>query len=101
MIGRAAYHDPASVLLQADSLVYGSTDKTTAEQAVIDMLPYIENHIATGGRLNQITRHMLGIFAGRPGAKLWRRILSETAHKEGAGPETVLTALDAMKQKAA
>lgn len=101
MIGRAAYHDPASVLLQADSLVYGSTDKTTAEQAVIDMLPYIENHIAKGGRLNQITRHMLGIFAGRPGAKLWRRILSETAHKEGAGPETVLTALDAMKQKAA
>ncbi len=101
MIGRAAYHDPASVLLQADSLVYGSADKTTAEQAVIDMLPYIENHIAKGGRLNQITRHMLGIFAGRPGAKLWRRILSETAHKEGAGPETVLTALDAMKQKAA
>ncbi len=101
MIGRAAYHDPASVLLQADSLVYGETDKTTAEQAVLDMLPYIERHIANGGRLNQITRHMLGIFTGRPGAKLWRRILSETAHKDGAGPEVVLTALDAMKQKAA
>jgi tRNA-dihydrouridine synthase A len=101
MIGRTAYHDPATILINADSRIYGGTDKRTIEQAVIDMLPYIENHLSTGGRLNQITRHMLGAFSGRAGARLWRRILSESAHKDGAGPELVETALTAIKQKAA
>jgi tRNA-dihydrouridine synthase A len=101
MIGRTAYHDPAPILINVDSRIYGEIDQTNIEQAVLDMLPYIENHLSTGGRLNQITRHMLGAFAGRAGARLWRRILSESAHKDGAGPELILTALDAMKQKAA
>jgi tRNA-dihydrouridine synthase A len=101
MIGRTAYHDPAQILPNADSRIYGATDQRTIEQAVLDMLPYIEQHLINGGRLNQITRHMLGAFTGRAGARLWRRILSESAHKEGAGPELVETALDAIKQKAA
>ncbi|MEK6205472.1 MAG: tRNA-dihydrouridine synthase, partial [Amylibacter sp.] len=101
MIGRTAYHDPATILINADSRIYGGTDKRTIEQAVIDMLPYIENHLSKGGRLNQITRHMLGAFTGRAGARLWRRILSESSHKDGAGPELVETALNAIKQKAA
>ncbi len=101
MIGRTAYHDPAPILISADSCIYGATDETTIEQAVIDMLPYIENHLSNGGRLNQITRHMLGAFTGRAGARLWRRILSESAHKNGAGPELIETALEAIKQKAA
>jgi len=101
MIGRTAYHDPAAILCHTDSRIYGDTDQRTAEQAVIDMLPYIEKHLSQGGRLNQITRHMLGAFSGRPGARLWRRILSEAAHKDTAGPKLILTALDAMKQKAA
>ncbi|MBL4749393.1 MAG: tRNA dihydrouridine(20/20a) synthase DusA [Amylibacter sp.] len=101
MIGRTAYHDPAPILINADSRIYGKTDQTSIEQAVRDMLPYIENHLSNGGRLNQITRHMLGAFAGRAGARLWRRILSESAHKDGAGPELILTALEAIKQKAA
>ena len=101
MIGRAAYHDPAPILINADSRIYGKTDQTGIEQAILDMLPYIENHLSTGGRLNQITRHLLGAFAGRAGARLWRRILSESAHKDGASPELILTALEAMKQKAA
>jgi tRNA-dihydrouridine synthase A len=101
MIGRTAYHDPAPILINADSRIYGCSDQTTIEQAVLDMLPYIENHLSRGGRLNQITRHMLGAFTGRAGARLWRRILSESAHKDGAGPELVETALDAIKQKAA
>jgi tRNA-dihydrouridine synthase A len=101
MIGRTAYHDPAAILCNTDSRIYRGSDQRTAEQAVIDMLPYIEKHLATGGRLNQITRHMLGAFSGRPGARLWRRILSQSAHKDGADPELVLTALNAMKQKAA
>jgi tRNA-dihydrouridine synthase A len=101
MMGRVAYHDPAPILTQADSRIYGSTDGRSVEQAVLDMLPYIENHLSNGGRLNQITRHMLGAFTGRAGARLWRRILSESSHKDGAGPELIETALDAMKQKAA
>ncbi len=101
MVGRTAYHDPAPILINADSRIYGATDQTCIEQAVIDMLPYIETHLSHGGRLNQITRHMLGAFTGRPGARLWRRILSESAHKDRAGPELILTALEAIKQKAA
>jgi tRNA-dihydrouridine synthase A len=57
------------------------------------MLPYIEAHLVAGGRLNQITRHMMGLFAGRPGARAWRRMLSEGAHAQDAGPELVRAAL--------
>lgn len=94
MIGRAAYHNPSDVLLEADARIYGGGHQTTAEQAVRDMLPYIESHLHSGGRLHQVTRHMLGLFAGRPGARLWRRVLSEGASKPGAGTEMVLQALE-------
>jgi tRNA-dihydrouridine synthase A len=99
MIGRAAYHTPADVLLEADCRIFGETGPApTAHQVAEAMLPYIEAHIAGGGRLNQITRHMLGLFAGRPGARHWKRILSEEAHKDGAGPEVVERALSAVLQ---
>jgi tRNA-dihydrouridine synthase A len=102
MIGRAAYHTPADVLLEADQRIYGATTPPkTAHQVAAEMLPYIEAHLAAGGRLNQITRHMLGLFAGRPGARHWKRILSEQAHRDGAGPEVVQAALDAVSQFAA
>jgi tRNA-dihydrouridine synthase A len=61
------------------------------------MLPYIEDHLSKGDRLAQITRHMLGLFQGRPGARRWRRILSEGAHKPGAGPALVEEALSAIE----
>ena len=57
------------------------------------MLPYIEAHLTHGGRLQQITRHMLGLFAGRPGARGWRRVLSEGATQPGAGPDLLVAAL--------
>ncbi|TBX27873.1 tRNA-dihydrouridine synthase A [Roseovarius sp. JS7-11] len=102
MIGRAAYHTPADVLLEADQRIFGATTPPkTAHQVAEEMLPYIEAHLAAGGRLNQITRHMLGLFAGRPGARHWKRILSEQAHRDGAGPEVVQAALDAVSQFAA
>lgn len=94
MIGRAAYHNPADILLDADRVIFGTSHVTSATQAVHDMLPYIENHLADGGRLHQITRHMLGLFAGRPGARMWRRVLSERATQRGAGTDLVLEALD-------
>ncbi len=101
MIGRAAYHDPSRVLLDADTRVYGTDHHITAEAAVHEMLDYIEAHVTAGGKLSQITRHMLGLFTGRPGARIWRRTLSEGAHKRGAGPELVLDAMAQMKQSLA
>lgn len=93
MIGRAAYHDPFTILGAADRRIFGSDHAIRAEDAARAMLPYIEAHLASGGRLNQITRHMLGLFAGRPGARAWRRHLSENAHRTGAGPEVIRDAL--------
>ncbi|GGO54114.1 tRNA-U16,U17-dihydrouridine synthase [Roseovarius pacificus] len=94
MIGRAAYHQPADILCAADRVIFGAQGPdSTPEGAVLAMLPYIEDHLATGGKLHQVTRHMLGLFAGRPGARAWRRILSEGATRPGAGPELVEQAL--------
>ena len=93
MVGRAAYHSPADILSEADRRIWGEGEDTTAEAAVRAMLPYIEAHLAAGGRLHQVTRHMLGLFAGRPGARGWRRVLSEGASRPGAGVALVLEAL--------
>jgi tRNA-dihydrouridine synthase A len=102
MIGRAAYHTPADILSRADAEIFGETGPgRTAEDAVLAMLPYIEAHLASGGRLNQITRHMLGLFAGRPGARAWKRMLSDGAHRDGAGPDLVERALGEVTLRAA
>ncbi len=102
MIGRAAYHTPAEILLSADAAIFGeAAPGRCAEDVALAMLPYIETHLGAGGRLNQITRHMLGLFAGRPGARGWKRTLSEQAHRDGAGPEVVLQALGHVTQHAA
>ena len=93
MIGRAAYHNPADILCQADPMIFGRGSASSAEEAARAMLPYIEAHLSAGGKLGQVTRHMLGLFTGRPGARLWRRTLSEGAHLDGAGPELVEAAL--------
>jgi tRNA-dihydrouridine synthase A len=94
MIGRAAYHRPVDILGSADRRIFGlDVPDRTAEDAVVAMLPYIEAHLAKGGKLHQVTRHMLGLFAGRPGARAWRRHLSENVTRPGAGPELVEEAL--------
>ncbi|WP_282151561.1 tRNA dihydrouridine(20/20a) synthase DusA [Ruegeria atlantica] len=96
MIGRAAYHQPTDILAQADAMIFGSGQVADPIDVVHKMVPYVENHLAEGGRLHQITRHMLGLFAGRPGARAWRRALSEGAVHDGAGPEVMLQALDSI-----
>ncbi len=96
MIGRVAYHDPMTILGTADKQIFGSNYAISAADAARAMLPYIETHLAGGGRLNQITRHILGLFAGQPGARRWKRVLSEQAHIAGAGPEVVERALVAV-----
>jgi len=94
MIGRAAYHSPCDILLPADRVIFGedAADRTPHEIARA-MLPYIERQLTEGQRLHAVTRHMLGLFAGRPGARAWRRHLSEHAARDGAGPEVVEAAL--------
>ena len=93
MVGRAAYHTPYDILAGADAALYGGAPGPTAKAAARAMLPYIEAHLAAGGRLHHVTRHMLGLFHGRPGARGWRRVLSEGASAPGAGPELVEAAL--------
>lgn len=93
MIGRAAYHDPTTILSAADPLIFDTGTTRDPAAIVHEMLPYIDRHLASGGRLHQITRHMLGLFSGRPGARAWRRTLSEGAHRPEAGPDLLLQAL--------
>lgn len=100
MIGRAAYHDPAATLIGADAL-WGEDHVPDPVQVVLDMLPYVEAHLAQGGRLHQISRHMLGLFHGRPGARGWRQVLSSDASREGAGTDTLLRALARVTEAAA
>lgn len=76
MLGRAAYHDPY-LLAAVDNRYFGVTSAPLTRQQVLEsMLPYIAQHLANGGRLHAITRHMLGLFHGEAGAKGWRRFLS-------------------------
>ncbi|AZV78070.1 tRNA dihydrouridine(20/20a) synthase DusA [Parasedimentitalea marina] len=98
MIGRAAYHQPGDVLRAADPEIFGTGEFSDPIDVARQMLPYIERHLSQGGRLHQVTRHMLGLFAGRPGARQWRRTLSEGAHRDSAGPALVETALAAISE---
>ncbi|WP_444906341.1 tRNA dihydrouridine(20/20a) synthase DusA [Microbulbifer sp. SSSA008] len=99
MLGRAAYQTP-TILAQVDSQLFGGETGPDAIQVVEQMLPYIEQEMQRGQRLNHITRHMLGLFQGLPGARRFRRHLSENAHKPGAGPEVLEQALAQVTQAA-
>jgi tRNA-dihydrouridine synthase A len=79
MVGRAAYHQPWEILGQADRLWGGTPRFADPLAAAAALRELIEAHLAAGGRLHQVTRHMLGLFHGRPGARGWRRRLSEGA----------------------
>ena len=95
MIGRQAYHRPYFL---AELERHFNPDRPLPDRRKIveDMIPYIETELAGGERLGWITRHMLGLFAGQPGARSWRRHVSEHAYREGAGVEVLLDALEAM-----
>lgn len=93
MLGREAYHNP-SVLMEADRRYFGSeeTIKDKAD-ALRRLYPYIEEHLQQGGPLNHISRHILGLFNGQPGARQFRRYLSENAFRKDAGCHTIEEAL--------
>lgn len=99
MIGRAAYHQPWAVLGGADAAIWGTDAPANTPHAVAQaMIPYAARHVAAGGRLHQVTRHMLGLFAGQPGARAWRQILSSEAVRPDAGPAVIEAALGAVAE---
>lgn len=96
MIGRAAYRDPY-ILADADRRYFGiRTPPPDRAEVVAAMLPYIETQLGAGLRLHGVTRHMISMFQGVPGARQWRRILSTDVHAPGAGPAVVERALAAV-----
>lgn len=94
MIGREVYANPW-LLADVDRRIFGAERNpcTTPQDAVRALLPFVEQELAAGTPLQRITRHILGLFQGRPGAKAWRRHLSEQAHRAGAGIEVLEQAL--------
>jgi tRNA-dihydrouridine synthase A len=93
MIGREAYQNPW-LLAAADERIFGDAARVGSRQEVVArMLPFIGQALEKGVPLHRITRHMLGLFQGQPGARGWRRYLSEHAHRPGAGTEVLIEAL--------
>ncbi len=89
MLGRAAYHEPA-LLAEVDHRFHGEPEQPVDWAAVIAaMADHAGRHIAAGGRLSHVTRHMVGLFHGLPGARRFRQILSTEATRPGAGPEVL------------
>jgi tRNA-dihydrouridine synthase A len=97
MLGRVAYQDPYR-LAEIDAALNG-TPLPSRHDIVERMLPFIEQRMTNGAPLKAITRHMLGLFQGLPGARRWRRILSEDAHRPGSGPELVRQAAMAVPRE--
>ena len=95
MLGRAAYHEPA-ILGQVDRRVFGQGEDVDAFQAVELYRPYVMGQLSRGVHLAAMTRHMLGLFHGLPGARSWRRILTVEGVKAGAGIEVIDAALAAV-----
>jgi tRNA-dihydrouridine synthase A len=97
MLGRAAYQTPG-LLGAVDAHLFGEGTPVAAGYAVRTFEPYIAARLAEGTSLHSMTRHMLGLFAGQPGARQWRRILSEQAPRPGAGLDVLRAALAAVEE---
>jgi tRNA-dihydrouridine synthase A len=97
MLGRAAYHDP-TILADVDARLFGAAGPgPTPAQAVERYLPYARAELARGTHLAAMTRHMLGLFHGRPGARAWRRTLTVEAARPGADAAVIERALDSIR----
>jgi tRNA-dihydrouridine synthase A len=100
MLGRAAYHTPW-LLSEADHEILGDPPSSLARRDVVErMMDYAQEELAKGTYLSHITRHMLGLYHGQPNGRLWRRVLSEGAHRPGAGFDLLKYALDKVEGRA-
>jgi tRNA-dihydrouridine synthase A len=92
-LGRAAYQNPC-LLAQVDRRLFGSAADGPSRREVIEALaPYAEAHVRAGGRLNNIARHILGLYHGRPRGRAFRRHIAERAPREGASADVLLEAM--------
>jgi tRNA-dihydrouridine synthase A len=92
MLGRAAYQDPY-ILAEVDQRLFGAEEPAPTRLDVLDgFMAYAEGELARGVRLNQMTRHILGLFHGQPRARAVRRVLAENAHLDGAGLDVLRAA---------
>lgn len=99
MIGREAYHNPY-MLIDVDQQFYQDPhDKPSRDDIISSLIPYIEQHLKSGGKLGQVTRHILGLFQSLPGSRYFRRTISEQGHKRDAGIEVLDNALAAMREQ--
>lgn len=93
MVGREAYHNPY-LLADVDKRFFGAPDDPLSRKMIMDLLiPYIREQLKTEARLNSVSRHILGLFHGQPGARGWRRYISENVGKPGADESVILKAL--------
>ena len=100
MLGRMAYHQPWE-LTQVDPIFADQpAPVSTRREAVQAMIPYIEQHLKTDAPLHHITRHMLGLYHGQAGGRIWRQILTVHGSKFGAGVVVLYKALDAVEEQA-
>lgn len=99
MVGRQAYQQPF-FLADMERHYNPRSNVLTREQIVEMMLPYVDRILSAGEPLSRVTKHMHGLFAGQPGARAWRRYISENSHRDGAGPEVLVNALKAMPRAA-
>ncbi|AEF99510.1 tRNA dihydrouridine(20/20a) synthase DusA [Methylomonas methanica] len=94
MLGREVYHNPY-LLSEVDRCLYGDDyPQKTRQDVILAMLPYVRQQLQHGVRLNNIARHLLGLFHGVEGARAWRRYISENANKPGADEQVLLHALE-------
>jgi tRNA-dihydrouridine synthase A len=98
MLGRAAYHEPA-LLGRVDAELFGEGEAVSPFEAVERYRPYLARSLDQGVPLASMTRHMLGLMHGRPGARAWRRILTVEAIGPGAGLEVLDRALEAVRER--
>ncbi|MBU2108980.1 MAG: tRNA dihydrouridine(20/20a) synthase DusA [Alphaproteobacteria bacterium] len=97
MLGRAAYHTPG-VLADVDHRIFGGPAREFDPASLIEMMAdYCQRHIDKGGRLGHVTRHMVGLFHGMPGARRYRQILSTDVNRPGAGPDILRQAFAAVE----
>jgi tRNA-dihydrouridine synthase A len=97
MLGRAIYNNPM-LLLDVDARFYGNKGASPSIDVIIDhMCDYADAHIARGGRLSHITRHMVGLFHGAAGARRWRQILSSEANQADANSAVIRRAYEAIR----
>jgi tRNA-dihydrouridine synthase A len=92
MLGREAYRNPY-LLCELEVSVLRGASPPARRQVLLDLLPYVQARLGAGARLHHLTRHLLGLYAGQPGARRWRQFISARAREPGAGCEVLEASL--------